>query len=119
MKAKDAIARELIAGRLSLAEATRQVIEMPGATEFLRRFVRDRFPGATAEESVSRHVIQWTCDLLEREPRPGGADAAAAASGVEAAVPFGRLTRPSATSHGRAPILPGKGRRSRRAAVVE
>jgi hypothetical protein len=65
---KDQICRELIAGRLTLAEATRQVMELPGLTEFMRREIRTDFPGATEEESMSRHVIMWACDLLAQEP---------------------------------------------------
>jgi hypothetical protein len=65
---KDRICRELIAGRLTLAEATRQVMELPGLTEFMRREIRTDFPGATEEESMSRHVIMWACDLLDLEP---------------------------------------------------
>ena len=68
MHRKDQICRELIAGRLTLAEATRQFMELPGTTEFMWREIRTDFPGATAEESMSRHVIVWACDLLEQEP---------------------------------------------------
>jgi hypothetical protein len=68
MQAKDAIARDLIAGRLSLAEATRLFLEMPRTTEFVRRYVRECFPGATAEEGMSRYVIQWACDMLPQQP---------------------------------------------------
>jgi hypothetical protein len=65
---KDQICRELIAGRLTLAEATRQFMELPGMTEFMWRELRNSFPGATEEESMSRRVILWACDLLEQEP---------------------------------------------------
>jgi hypothetical protein len=65
---KDRICRELIAGRLTLAEATRQFMELPGTTEFMWREIRTDFPGATAEESMSRHVIRWACNLLGQEP---------------------------------------------------
>ena len=66
--AKDRICRELIAGRLTLAEAARQFMELPGTTEAMWQDIRDRFAGATAEESMSRRVIEWACDLLAREP---------------------------------------------------
>jgi hypothetical protein len=65
---KDQICRALIAGRLTLAEATRQFTELFGTTDVLRRAIRTRFPGATGEESMSRHVILWACDLLAQEP---------------------------------------------------
>jgi hypothetical protein len=65
---KDQICRELIAGRLTLAAAMRQFMELPGMTEAMWRELRTSFPGATAEESMSRRVILWACDLLEQEP---------------------------------------------------
>jgi hypothetical protein len=68
MHRKDQICQELIAGRLSLAEATRQFMELPGTTEKMWQDIRNDFPGATAEESMSRRVIEWACDLLAREP---------------------------------------------------
>ena len=67
-RSKDRICGELIAGRLTLAEATRQFMGLPGTTEAMWQDIRDRFAGATAEESMSRHVIVWTCELLEQEP---------------------------------------------------
>jgi hypothetical protein len=66
--AKNAIARELIAGRLSLAEATRQFEEMPIRADFVRPYVRERFPGATDEEGMTQYVLNWACDLLHQEP---------------------------------------------------
>jgi hypothetical protein len=68
IKAKDAIARELIDGRLTLAQATRRVLDLPGMTEYRRREIHRVFAGATAEESMSQHVIMWACDLLDKEP---------------------------------------------------
>ena len=68
MHRKDQLCRALIAGRLTLAEATRQFTELFGTTDVLRRAIRTRFPGATGEESMSRHVIMWACDLLAQEP---------------------------------------------------
>jgi hypothetical protein len=65
---KDQFCHELITGRLTLAEATRQFMELPGTTEVMWRDIRNTFPGATAEESMSRHVILWACGLLEQEP---------------------------------------------------
>jgi hypothetical protein len=43
-------------------------MELPGTTEKMWQDIRNDFPGATAEESMSRRVIEWACDLLAREP---------------------------------------------------
>jgi hypothetical protein len=68
IQAKDAIARELIAGRLSLTEATRQFQELPDTADFVRRYIHEFFPGATCEEGMRRYVIEWACILLDQEP---------------------------------------------------
>jgi hypothetical protein len=68
MRVKDAIAGELIAGRRSLAEASRQFRELSGTTEFVGRYVHERFPGVTAEEGMGRYVIEWACATLPKQP---------------------------------------------------
>jgi hypothetical protein len=68
MRVKDAIAGQLIAGRLSLAEASRQFRELSGTKEFVGRYIHDRFPGVTAEEGLSRYVIEWACVTLPKQP---------------------------------------------------
>jgi hypothetical protein len=68
MRVKDAIAGELIAGRRSLAEASRQFGELSGTTEYVGRYIHDRFPGVTAEEGMSRYVIEWACTTLPKQP---------------------------------------------------
>jgi hypothetical protein len=65
---KDQICRALIDGRLTLAEATRQFMELPGTTEAMWQGIRSHFAGATPEESMSRRVILWACGLLGQEP---------------------------------------------------
>ena len=65
---KDQFCHELITGRLTLAEATRQFMELPGTTEAMWQGIRSHFAGATPEESMSRRVILWACDLLGQEP---------------------------------------------------
>jgi hypothetical protein len=67
-RVKDRTCRELIDGRLTLAEATRQFMELPGTTEPMWEGIRRQFAGATPEESMSRRVIVWACSLLEQEP---------------------------------------------------
>jgi hypothetical protein len=67
-RTKDRICHALIAGQLTLAEATRQFMELPGTTEAMWQDIRTRYAGATPEASMGRHVIVWACDLLDREP---------------------------------------------------
>jgi hypothetical protein len=67
-RAKDRTCRELIDGRVTLAEATRQFLELPGTTEAMWQGIRSHFAGATPEESMGRRVIVWACGLLEQEP---------------------------------------------------
>ena len=67
-RSKDRICRELIAGRLTLAEATRQFMGLPGTTEAMWQGIRSHFAGATPEENMGRRVIVWACGLLEQEP---------------------------------------------------
>jgi hypothetical protein len=66
--AKNAIARELIAGRLSLAEAVRRFDDLPFPPANMRDLLRRCYGGASDAESMTRHVIEWTCQLLDREP---------------------------------------------------
>jgi hypothetical protein len=65
--AKNAAARELIAGRLTLAEATSRFADLPGPPPHMVELMRQCYGGVTAEESMCRHVIEWSCQLLEME----------------------------------------------------
>jgi hypothetical protein len=68
IKAKDAIARELIAGRLSLAEAVARFRALPHPPRRMRELLR-RYHGAGSDEEILRqHVLDWACLLLEGEP---------------------------------------------------
>jgi hypothetical protein len=65
--AKNAVARELIAGRLTLAEATARFADLPGPPPHMVELLRRCYGGVTAEESMCRHVIEWSCQILELE----------------------------------------------------
>jgi hypothetical protein len=68
IQAKDAIARELIAGRLSLAEAVARFSALPHPPPQMRELLR-RYHGAGSNEEILRqHVLDWACLLLEGEP---------------------------------------------------
>jgi len=66
--AKDRIARDLIAGRMSLAEAARRFGALPHAPAPLREQLRADYVGASEEECMCRHVIEWACQLTRNQP---------------------------------------------------
>jgi len=68
IKAKNEIARDLIAGRLSLAEASARFSELPHPPLRMRE-LRQIYHGAASDEEIMRqHVLDWACQLLEEEP---------------------------------------------------
>jgi hypothetical protein len=68
IKAKDAIARDLIAGRLSLAEAAARFGELPHPPQQMRELLRHYQGAGSDEENMRQHVLDWACLLLEEEP---------------------------------------------------
>jgi len=58
------ICGELTAGRISLAEAVRQMWALGDAPANLRWHLERTVPGASDNERMGRHVIDWTCELL-------------------------------------------------------
>src|SRR5437773_1014575 len=68
METKNRICRELIDGRLTLTEATRQVAALPDAPPGFLRELRHNEKGDSDEERLYRHVIDWACALLCDEP---------------------------------------------------
>jgi hypothetical protein len=66
--AKNQIARDLIAGKLSLAEAADRFGELPHPPRRMRELLRLYQGSATDEEIMGRHVIDWACTLQENEP---------------------------------------------------
>jgi hypothetical protein len=81
MRDKDRIALDLIAGRLSLAEAARRFAELPDAPAWLWVQLRVDYAGASKEEGMCRHLIDWACELLW--DRPGQAEALRRRLGAE------------------------------------
>jgi hypothetical protein len=69
MQLKSELCRDLIAGRVSLAQTTRRFCELAGRPreEFLE-LIRREFPGETEEETLCRHVIAWVCNRLDDDP---------------------------------------------------
>jgi hypothetical protein len=62
------IGRELLAGRLSLAEAVGQTKQLAGLPENYQDHLRRAVSGQTDEERLYRHVIDWTCDFFRDQP---------------------------------------------------
>lgn len=74
--AKEAIVKEVVAGRLSLTEATRQFLTLNGDDPVPLRFIQTRYDGSTLEEKVARNVIEHVSAALR-----WGTGASASASG--------------------------------------
>jgi hypothetical protein len=66
--AKNQIARDLIAGKLSLAEAADRFGELPHPPRRMWELLRLYHGAGNDEEIMRRHVLDWTCTLLEDEP---------------------------------------------------
>jgi hypothetical protein len=69
LQIKRELARELIAGRITLAQTGHRFCELAGRPEeeFLE-LIRREFPAETDEETLCRHVIGWVCNQLEDDP---------------------------------------------------
>jgi hypothetical protein len=67
LQAQDEISQELIAGRITLAQAARLVCELPDAPPILWEKVRSHMPGGTEEERIMRFVIFWSCEVVREE----------------------------------------------------
>jgi hypothetical protein len=68
LRAQDQIAHELVAGRITLAEATRRFGELPNAPEKFYELLSLGFPGNSDQERLGRLVISWACSVLEKQP---------------------------------------------------
>jgi hypothetical protein len=68
IRAKDRIAAELAAGRLTLPEAARRFSELPNAPAPLRAQLLAEFEGKSEEECMCRHVIFWACEVIPHQP---------------------------------------------------
>jgi len=62
------IGHELIAGRISLADAVCQTWALGGSADNLCWHLKRYTPGSTDDERMGLHVIDWTSELLEDQP---------------------------------------------------
>jgi hypothetical protein len=67
-EARVRIGQELLASRISLAEAVLQTKELGGVADNYLRHLRRIVAGQTDEERFYRHVIDWTCDCFRDHP---------------------------------------------------
>jgi hypothetical protein len=66
-EAKAAVGRELIAGRVTLAEAAQRIFDLTVDPDMLRANVRKWYAAGTDEENLERFVIDFACDLLQNQ----------------------------------------------------
>ena len=57
---KDAIANDLLASRITLAEAVERFAEMHSTGSKYMAAIRDQYPGATDHEKITHHTIRYT-----------------------------------------------------------
>jgi hypothetical protein len=67
-EAKIWVCRELIAGRVTLKDAVTRYFDLTVASEQLRKDALAKYAGCDEQESVSRWVIDSTCELLRDQP---------------------------------------------------
>jgi hypothetical protein len=60
IEAKEAIVRELVAGRMTLADATARFKALNAMDQDALRVIRETFPGSSDEEKTARNVIEYT-----------------------------------------------------------
>jgi hypothetical protein len=65
---KDQIARDLIAGRIGVVEAATRYGDLPYPPPRMWEMLRMVHGGASDEETMCRHIISWTCQLVDDEP---------------------------------------------------
>jgi hypothetical protein len=66
--ARQEICRDLIAGRLTLAEAARRLGDLSDSSENFWDQIRLGFAGATDDERMCRRAIELACGLLHGNP---------------------------------------------------
>jgi hypothetical protein len=66
--AKDRIYRELIAGRVPLAQATARIVDLTAEPKYFQKDAILHYEGATDEQRLARAVIDLACELLTNEP---------------------------------------------------
>jgi hypothetical protein len=66
--AKNQIARDVIAGRIGVVEAASRVRDLPCPPPRMWDMLRIVHGGATDEETMCRHLICWSCQLVDDDP---------------------------------------------------
>jgi hypothetical protein len=66
--AKNQIARDVIAGRMGVVEAAARVRAMPCPPPRMWEMLRIVHGGASDEETMCRHMVCWTCQLVDDDP---------------------------------------------------
>lgn len=64
LSAKEAIVKELVAGRLTLETATARFITLNGDDQQALRMLQSRYDGSTLEEKMARNVIDHASAML-------------------------------------------------------
>jgi hypothetical protein len=67
-KARAWVGGELIAGRLTLPDATRRFFDLTAELEKVQNYAKVNFGGSTDGEARARYVIEFACELLRDEP---------------------------------------------------
>lgn len=68
MEVKEALIRNLIAGRSTLAEVTNQFLELDQERPGYLTLIRGTYPAATDQESMAQNVVAYTWPRLGDEP---------------------------------------------------
>ena len=63
----DRVARDLLAGRLTLSQAAGRFRDLLADCEALWAHLAEEVPGRTEEERLCRYVIGWATSLLDRD----------------------------------------------------
>ena len=66
--AKNQIASDLIAGRIGVVEAATRFGDLPCPPPRMWEMLRDLHGGNSDQECMCRHLISWTCQLLDDDP---------------------------------------------------
>jgi hypothetical protein len=67
-RAQNELCRDLIAGRITLAQAGHRLRELPNPPDDFLEKLRFSEEGATEDERLCNHIIERACDLLRSEP---------------------------------------------------
>jgi hypothetical protein len=68
VRAKNEIANDLITGRLGVVEAATRFADLPCPPPRMWEMLRDLHGGSSDQECMCRHLISWTCQLVDDDP---------------------------------------------------